>query len=172
MFTFQSTTIDTFQTRIESKQVKINQNLPNLAYILWLSSISVDHSCVTTQCVADCCGPVTCQPDTMAELRSSGQASTKPVTSLAQILRSPNTAYGTLIQVSYLQIKLQLLDFLKSSLLHLLHPHPPLQSPSPFWASWGGQHLANTLDFVFIDTEHTPLDRQVGGWMCRLWVFY
>ena len=38
---------------------------------------------------------------------------------------------------------------------------PCFQSPSPFWAVWGGNHLAKVLDFVFIDTEHTPLDRKV-----------
>ena len=38
---------------------------------------------------------------------------------------------------------------------------PFFQSPSPFWAVWGGSQLARVLDFVFIDTEHTPLDRKV-----------
>ena len=38
---------------------------------------------------------------------------------------------------------------------------PFFQSPSPFWAVWGGSQLARVLDFVFIDTEHIPLDRKV-----------
>lgn len=37
-------------------------------------------------------------------------------------------------------------------------------SPSPVWPSM----LAQTgLDFVFIDTEHIPLDRQPLAWMCQ-----
>jgi len=37
-------------------------------------------------------------------------------------------------------------------------------SPSPFWPS-----VVDTLDldFVFIDTEHIPIDRSVLSWMCR-----
>lgn len=76
----------------------------------------------------------------MAELRGSEGHPTKQASSLAEMLRSPNTSYGTLIQ-----------------------------SPSPFWAAWGGQQLAKTLDFVFIDTEHTPLDRQAVSAMCAMY---
>ena len=45
------------------------------------------------------------------------------------------------------------------------------QSPSPFWAVWGGNHLAKVLDFVFIDTEHTPLDRKVNIHSLVLFIF-
>jgi len=59
---------------------------------------------------------------------------------LPEILRRPETSCGTLIQ-----------------------------SPSPFWAVWGGDHLAKVLDFVFIDTEHTPLDRKDVSAMCCMY---
>lgn len=38
-------------------------------------------------------------------------------------------------------------------------------SPSPLWP---GALAAAGVDFVFIDTEHTPLDRHAVAWMCRL----
>merc|ERR1712156_1411095 len=59
---------------------------------------------------------------------------------LPTILKRPETSYGTLIQ-----------------------------SPSPFWAVWGGSQLARVLDFVFIDTEHTPLDRKYVSAMCCMY---
>jgi len=59
---------------------------------------------------------------------------------LPTILKRPETSYGTLIQ-----------------------------SPSPFWAVWGGSQLARVLDFVFIDTEHTPLDRKDVSTMCCMY---
>jgi len=59
---------------------------------------------------------------------------------LAQLLKSDSTAYGTLIQ-----------------------------SPSPFWAAWGGSYIAEAVDFVFLDTEHTPLQRQDLSSMCVMY---
>jgi len=41
-----------------------------------------------------------------------------------------------------------------------------VQSPSPFWVAWGGPLIANEIDFVFIDTEHTPLQRHDVSAMC------
>jgi 4-hydroxy-2-oxoheptanedioate aldolase len=38
-------------------------------------------------------------------------------------------------------------------------------SPSPLWPT---ALAAAGVDFVFIDTEHTPLDRHAVAWMCRL----
>jgi 4-hydroxy-2-oxoheptanedioate aldolase len=38
-------------------------------------------------------------------------------------------------------------------------------SPSPLWPA---ALAAAAVDFVFIDTEHTPLDRHAVAWMCRL----
>src|SRR5262245_14612919 len=39
-----------------------------------------------------------------------------------------------------------------------------LVAPSPDWP----QAAKNAgIDFVFIDTEHTPLDRQTLAWMCQ-----
>jgi len=38
-------------------------------------------------------------------------------------------------------------------------------SPSPLWPA---ALAAAGVDFVFIDTEHTPLDRNGVAWMCRL----
>jgi len=38
-------------------------------------------------------------------------------------------------------------------------------SPSPLWPA---ALAAAGVDFVFIDTEHTPLDRHAVAWMCRL----
>jgi len=37
-------------------------------------------------------------------------------------------------------------------------------SPSPRWV---GAVRGSGIDFVFIDTEHTPLDRQPVAWMCE-----
>ena len=44
-----------------------------------------------------------------------------------------------------------------------------VQSPSPFWIAWGGPFLAAELDFVFIDTEHTPINRHDLSAMCNLY---
>lgn len=38
-------------------------------------------------------------------------------------------------------------------------------SPSPLWPA---ALAAAGVDFVFVDTEHTPLDRHAVAWMCRL----
>jgi len=67
-------------------------------------------------------------------------AVSKSCPNLVQLLRSDKTAYGTLIQ-----------------------------SPSPFWVAWGGAFIAETVDFVFIDTEHTPLQRQDLSAMCTMY---
>ncbi|MFN9432385.1 MAG: hypothetical protein ACK6DX_19845 [Acidobacteriota bacterium] len=39
-----------------------------------------------------------------------------------------------------------------------------ITTPSPHWPN---AVQATGLDFVFIDTEHIPLDRMVVAWMCR-----
>eukprot|EP00039_Didymoeca_costata_P022331 m.346530 g.346530 ORF g.346530 m.346530 type:complete len:337 (+) comp29477_c0_seq1:18-1028(+) len=44
-----------------------------------------------------------------------------------------------------------------------------IQSPSPFWVAWGGPHIASTVDFVFIDTEHTPITRHDLSMLCNLY---
>ena len=44
-----------------------------------------------------------------------------------------------------------------------------IQSPSPFWVTWGGSFIAETVDFVFIDTEHTPIQRQDLSAMCTMY---
>ena len=59
---------------------------------------------------------------------------------LAELLRADKTAYGTLVQ-----------------------------SPSPFWVAWGGPMLSAALDFVFIDTEHTPINRHDLSCLCNLY---
>ena len=59
---------------------------------------------------------------------------------LADLLRADKTCYGTLVQ-----------------------------SPSPFWIAWGGPFLSEALDFVFIDTEHTPINRHDLSTMCNLY---
>lgn len=41
-----------------------------------------------------------------------------------------------------------------------------LVAPSPVWANVVG---TLGLDFVFIDTEHIPLDRSMLSWMCQLY---
>ena len=50
------------------------------------------------------------------------------VANLCEMLRADKTCYGTLVQ-----------------------------SPSPFWCAWGGPFLSKEVDFIFIDTEHTPI---------------
>ena len=62
------------------------------------------------------------------------------VPNLAEMLRADKTAMGTLIQ-----------------------------SPSPFWLAWGTQLLSQTVDFIFIDTEHTPINRHDLSAMCNLY---
>ena len=62
------------------------------------------------------------------------------VPNLAELLRAEKTCYGTLVQ-----------------------------SPSPFWVAWGGPFLAKELDFLFIDTEHTPITRHDLSVMCNLY---
>jgi len=59
---------------------------------------------------------------------------------LAEVLRADKTCYGTLVQ-----------------------------SPSPFWVAWGGPFLSKELDFLFIDTEHTPINRHDLSAMCNLY---
>jgi len=68
------------------------------------------------------------------------QTKLKKCPNLPALLRADKTAYGTLIQ-----------------------------SPSPFWITWGGPFIAETVDFVFIDTEHTPIQRQD---LCALCTMY
>ena len=59
---------------------------------------------------------------------------------LGDMLRAPETTYGTLIQ-----------------------------SPSPFWVAWGGPMISAAVDFVFIDTEHTPINRHDLSAMCAMY---
>ena len=44
-----------------------------------------------------------------------------------------------------------------------------IQSPSPFWLAWGTQLLSQMVDFIFIDTEHTPINRHDLSAMCNLY---
>ena len=80
----------------------------------------------------------------IAELETQLAEAQKPngnkCPSLPALLKADKTAYGTLIQ-----------------------------SPSPFWVTWGGSFIAETVDFVFIDTEHTPIQRQDLSAMCTMY---
>lgn len=69
----------------------------------------------------------------------TGGGSAAVVPNLAEMLRSEAPSYGTLIQ-----------------------------SPSPFWVAWGGPMIAAEVDFLFIDTEHTPLDRNALSALCAM----
>jgi 2-keto-3-deoxy-L-rhamnonate aldolase RhmA len=40
-------------------------------------------------------------------------------------------------------------------------------SPSPLWPAMVKQ---SGIDFVFVDTEHTPIDRQTLAWICQAYV--
>jgi len=62
---------------------------------------------------------------------------------LCEILRSEKTSFATLIQ-----------------------------STSPFWATFAGPVLSKILDFIFIDTEHTPIDREQICSMCQMYRGY
>lgn len=103
-----------------------------------------------------------------AELeRYRGNGGAASVPNLARMLRSGTTSYGTLIQ-----------------------------SPSPFWVAWAGKMIAKEVgvpcsfigfhprcsttgltsknlefqvDFVFIDTEHTPIPRDAVSAMCMMY---
>jgi len=62
------------------------------------------------------------------------------VANLCEMLRADKTCYGTLVQ-----------------------------SPSQFWCAWGGPFLSKEVDFIFIDTEHTPINRHDLSAMCKLY---
>src|SRR4051794_22062236 len=54
-------------------------------------------------------------------------------------------------------------------IIQALHEGRPVFSSALVAPSslWPGAAKQIGLDFVFIDTEHIPLDRQTLGWMCQ-----